>query len=249
MRLLIPFIGLIAIWFLSGVRILMEYQRGIVFRFGRIVTTRTAGLRWIIPFIDRMVKVDLRIIALDVPSQDVITRDNVSLKVNAVVYFRVVQPESAIIQVQNYLFATSQLSQTTLRSVMGEYELDHILSERERINKTLQTILDRHTDPWGIKVSAVEVKHVDLPEEMKRAMARQAEAERERRAKVIHAEGEFQAAQRLADASDIIGAHPPSLHLRFLQALTEISAEQNSTIIFPMPIDLFDVFLKRGKVV
>src|SRR3990167_8462260 len=153
MRLLIPFIGLIAIWFLSGVRILMEYQRGIVFRFGRIVTTRTAGLRWIIPFIDRMVKVDLRIIALDVPSQDVITRDNVSLKVNAVVYFRVVQPESAIIQVQNYLFATSQLSQTTLRSVMGEYELDHILSERERINKTLQTILDRHTDPWGIKVS------------------------------------------------------------------------------------------------
>lgn len=247
MKFLLPFVGIIVLWFLSGVRVIMEYQRGVVFRFGRLVTTRTAGLRWIVPLIDRMVKVDLRTVAMDVPSQDVITRDNVSLKVNAVIYFRVIEPDNAVVQVQNYLFATSQLAQTTLRSVMGEYELDQVLAEREQINKRLQTILDRQTDAWGIKVTAVEVKHVDLPEEMKRAMARQAEAERERRAKVIHAEGEFQAAQRLADASDIIGAHPPSLHLRFLQALTEISAEQNSTIIFPMPIDLFEIFIQKQR--
>lgn len=241
------FIVILFIWFLSGVRIIMEYQRGVVFRFGRLMKTKTAGLRWIIPMIDRMKKVDLRTVTMDVPPQDVITRDNVSLKVNAVIYFRVLEPEKAIVQVEHYLFATSQLAQTTLRSVMGEHELDQVLSEREKLNKMLQEILDRNTDVWGIKVSAVEVKHVDLPEEMKRAMAKQAEAERERRAKVIHAEGEFQAAKRLGDASDIIGAHPPALHLRFLQALTEVAAEKNSTTIFPVPIDLLTAFVNKVK--
>lgn len=241
------FIVILLIWFLSGVRVIMEYQRGVVFRFGRLMKTKTAGLRWIIPMIDRMKKVDLRTVTMDVPPQDVITRDNVSLKVNAVIYFRVLEPEKAIVQVEHYLFATSQLAQTTLRSVLGEHELDQVLSEREKLNKMLQEILDRNTDVWGIKVSAVEVKHVDLPEEMKRAMAKQAEAERERRAKVIHAEGEFQAAKRLGDASDIIGAHPPALHLRFLQALTEVAAEKNSTTIFPVPIDLLTAFVNKAK--
>lgn len=241
------FVIILFIWFLSGVRIIMEYQRGVVFRFGRLIKTKTAGLRWIIPMIDRMKKVDLRTVTMDVPPQDVITRDNVSLKVNAVIYFRVLEPEKAIVQVEHYLFATSQLAQTTLRSVLGEHELDQVLSEREKLNKMLQEILDRNTDVWGIKVSAVEVKHVDLPEEMKRAMAKQAEAERERRAKVIHAEGEFQAAKRLGDASDIIGAHPPALHLRFLQALTEVATEKNSTTIFPVPIDLLSAFVQKGK--
>ena len=239
------FFAVLFLWFVSGVRVVMEYQRGIVFRFGRLVKTKTAGLRWIIPFIDKMWKVDLRLVAMDVPSQDVITKDNVSLKVNAVLYFRVLNPEKAVIQVEQYLYATSQLAQTTLRSVLGEHELDQLLSEREQINKTLQEILDRQTDAWGIKVSSVEVKHIDLPEEMKRAMARQAEAERERRAKIIHAEGEFQAAKRLGDASDIINVHPPALHLRFLQALTEVASENNSTTIFPVPIDLLEAFAKK----
>lgn len=242
---LFVFLVLFFIWFLSGVRVIMEYQRGVVFRLGRLVKTKHAGLRWIIPFIDRMFKIDLRLVTMDVPSQDVITLDNVSLKVNAVVYFRVIEPENAIVQVENYFFATSQLAQTTLRSVLGQHELDHLLSEREKINKNLQEILDRQTDAWGIKVTSVEVKHVDLPEEMKRAMAKQAEAERERRAKVIHAEGEFQASKRLGDASDIIAAHPPALHLRYLQALTEVAAEKNSTTLFPVPIDLLQAFATR----
>lgn len=241
------FLIVIFLWFVSGIRIIMEYQRGVVFRFGRLSATKKAGLRWIIPMIDRMRKIDLRTVTMDVPPQDVITKDNVSLKINAVIYFRVLDPEKAIIQVEHYLFATSQLAQTTLRSIAGEHELDQILSEREEINKKLQGILDRQTDAWGIKVSSVEVKHVDLPEEMKRAMAKQAEAERERRAKVIHAEGEFQASKRLGDASDVIGAHPPALHLRFLQALTEIATENNSTTIFPVPIDLLNEFVKKAK--
>lgn len=243
----IIFMVIIFLWFLMGIRIVMEYQRGVLFRLGRLVGTRSSGLKWIIPVVDRMTKIDLRTVTMDVPPQDVITRDNVSLKVNAVIYFRAMEPEKAVIQVENYLFATSQLAQTTLRSVLGEYELDSLLSEREKINKTLQGILDRHTDAWGIKVSAVEVKHVDLPEEMKRAMARQAEAERERRAKVIHAEGEFQAAKRLGDASDIIRVHPPALHLRFLQALNEIAGDRNSTTILPIPIEFLEAFRLREK--
>lgn len=245
MPLLIPII-IIFVWFLSGIRIIMEYQRGVVFRFGRLVASKKAGLRWIIPLVDRMRKVDLRIVAMDVPPQDVITYDNVSLKVNAVIYFRVMDPDKAIVQVEDYLFATSQLAQTTLRSVLGQNELDHLLAERDKINKNLQEILDRQTDAWGIKVASVEVKHVDLPEEMKRAIARQAEAERERRAKVIHAEGEFQAAKRLGDASDIINSHPPALHLRYLQALTEVATEKNSTTIFPVPVDLLTAFAKKA---
>jgi len=244
---LLIFIGLIFIWLFSGIRIVMEYQRGVVFRFGRLVKTKNAGLRWIIPFIDKMFKVSLRLVTMDVPTQDVITHDNVSLRVNAVIYFRVLEPEKAIIQVEDFLFATSQLAQTTLRSVLGQHELDQLLSEREKINKTLQEILDRQTDAWGIKVTAVEVKHVDLPEEMKRAMAKQAEAERERRAKVIHAEGEFQASKRLGDASDIINAHPPALHLRYLQALTEVATEKNSTTLFPVPIDIISAFMNHTK--
>lgn len=241
------FIVIIFVWFISGIRIIMEYQRGVIFRFGRLVKTKQAGLRWIIPMVDRMRKIDLRTVAMDVPPQDVITHDNVSLKVNAVIYFRVIDPERAVVQVEHYLFATSQLAQTTLRSAMGEHDLDQILAEREKINKKLQEILDRQTDVWGIKISAVEVKHVDLPEEMKRAMAKQAEAERERRAKVIHAEGEYQAAEKLGAASDIIGQHPPALNLRFLQALTEVAAEKNSTIIFPVPIDLLEAFVNKIK--
>ncbi len=233
------------IWFLSGIRIIMEYQRGVIFRFGRLMASKPAGLRWIIPLIDRMKKIDLRTITMDVPSQDVITRDNVSLKVNAVVYFRVIEPEKAVTQVEHYLFATSQLAQTTLRSVLGQHELDDLLSERDKINKQLQGILDLHTDAWGVKVSSVEVKNVDLSEEMKRAMAKQAEAEREKRAKVIHAEGEFQAAQKLADASTIISKEPAALHLRYLQALVEVAAENNSTTIFPIPIDLMEAFRKK----
>lgn len=233
------------IWFLSGVRIIMEYQRGVVFRFGRLMASKPAGLRWIIPIIDRMRKIDMRTITMDIPPQDVITRDNVSLKVNAVLYFRVIEPEKAVTQVEHYLYATSQLAQTTLRSILGQHELDDILTERDRINKNLQEILDRHTDIWGIKVSSVEVKNVDLSEEMKRAMAKQAEAEREKRAKIIHADGEFQAAQKLADASTIISKEPAALHLRYLQALVEVAAENNSTTIFPVPIDLLEAFKKK----
>lgn len=231
----------------NAVRILREYERGVIFRLGRLVGAKGPGLILLIPIVDRMVKISLRTVVLDVPPQDVITKDNVSLKVNAVVYFRVVQPEKAVVDVENYLFATSQLSQTTLRSILGQSQLDELLSEREKINRELQKIIDHQAEPWGIKVSNVEVKHIDLPVEMQRAMARQAEAERERRAKVIHAEGEFQASQKLADAAKVIGDHPIALQLRFLQTLTEIASEKNSTIVFPVPIDLLTPFLEKNR--
>jgi regulator of protease activity HflC (stomatin/prohibitin superfamily) len=227
---------------LSAVRILKEYERGVIFRLGRLVAAKGPGLILLVPIIDKMEKVSLRVIAFDVPPQDVITKDNVSVKVNAVVYFRVFDPNKAIVEVEDFLYATSQLAQTTLRSVVGEAELDELLAERERINDRIQGILDEHTDPWGIKVSMVEVKHVDLPQEMQRAMARQAEAERERRAKVIVAEGEFQAAERISEAAAIIGRHPEALQLRYLQTLVEIAAENNSTTLFPIPIDFLDAF-------
>jgi regulator of protease activity HflC (stomatin/prohibitin superfamily) len=228
----------------SAIRILREYERGVIFRLGRLVGAKGPGLIILIPIVDRMVRVDLRTIAHDVPPQDVITKDNVSLKVNAVVYFRVMDPNNAVVEVEDYYFATSQLAQTTLRSILGQSELDDILIHREKINKSLQLILDQATDPWGIKVSMVEVKHVDLPIEMQRAMARQAEAERERRAKVINAEGEFQAAERLTQAATIIQAAPAALQLRFLQTLKEVAAENNSTTLFPVPIDLFRPFIE-----
>jgi len=236
---------LLVIILVNALRILREYERGVVFRLGRFVGTRGPGLIILVPFIEKMVKVGLRTIAMDVQPQDVITRDNVSVRVNAVLYFRVMEPERAIIEVEDYLFATSQLAQTTLRSVVGQAELDELLSERDKLNARVQTILDEATDPWGIKVSTVEMKDVDLPLEMKRAMAKQAEAERERRAKVIHAEGEFQASQRLSDAAAIIEDHPTALQLRYLQALTEIAAENNSTTLFPLPVDLITPFLKH----
>ncbi len=231
----------------SAIRVLREYERAVVFRLGRYVGQRGPGLFLLIPIIDRMVKVSLRTVVLDVPPQDVITKDNVSVKVNAVVYFRVFQPDKAILEVENFLYATSQISQTTLRSIVGSAEMDDLLAERDKINRALQEVIDRQTDPWGIKVSSVEVKDVDLPTEMKRAMARQAEAERERRAKVINAEGEFQAAQRLADAAGIIGDHPMALQLRYLQTLVEVATERNSTTIFPIPIDLLTPFLKAAE--
>ncbi len=227
----------------SAVRVLNEYERGVIFRLGRVLGAKGPGLIILIPVVDKMVKVSLRLIAMDVDPQDVITRDNVSVKVNAVIYFRVMDPVNSIIEVEDYMYATSQLAQTTLRSVCGQAELDELLSEREQINSQLQEILDAHTDPWGIKVSTVEVKHIDLPTEMQRAMAKQAEAERERRAKVINAEGEFQAADKLAQAATIIGDHPMALQLRYLQTLREISSENNSTTLFPIPIDLFKPFL------
>ena len=231
---------------ISAIKILREYERGVIFRLGRLVGARGPGIFLIIPFVDRMVKVTLRTVAMDVPPQDVITRDNVSVKVNAVLYFRVMDPSKAIVEVEDYLFATSQLAQTTLRSVLGEAELDDLLSARDKINKELQRIIDLHTDPWGVKVSLVEVKHVDLPPEMQRAMAKQAEAERERRAKVIHAQGEFQASRKLADAAKIISAHPMAMQLRFLQTLTDVAAENNSTTLFPIPIDLIKPFLEAS---
>ena len=243
------FIIVIAIFFLaSAIKILNEYERGIIFRLGRVLgRPKGPGLIILIPIVDKMVKVSLRTVVLDVPPQDVITRDNVSIKVNAVVYFRVIDPLKAIIDVENFLYATSQLSQTTLRSVLGQAELDELLSRREKINERLQEILDTHAEPWGIKVSNVEVKNVDLPQEMQRAIAKQAEAERERRAKVISAEGEYQAATRLADASDILSRNPMSLQLRYLQTLIEISTEKNSTILFPIPIDLIKAFTDKLK--
>ncbi len=243
-----PIVLIILVLFVlsNSLRVLREYERAVVFRLGRFVGTRGPGLIILVPFIERMVKVSLRTVTMDVPPQDVITRDNVSVRVNAVVYFRVVDPEKSIIEIENALFATSQLSQTTLRSVVGQAELDELLSQREKLNLALQTILDEATDPWGIKVSVVEMKDVDLPMEMKRAMAKQAEAERERRAKVIHADGEFQAATRLSEAAAIIEEHPSAMQLRYLQALTEIAAENNSTTIFPLPIDLIKPFL-MGK--
>ncbi len=236
---------LIVMFFVSAIRILKEYERGVVFRLGRVIATKGPGLIILIPFVDKMVKVSLRLVAMDVPSQDVITKDNVSIKVNAVVYFRVVDPTNATVEVENYLFATSQLAQTTLRSVCGQVEMDDLLSARDKINLQLQSILDKHTDPWGIKVTNVEVKHIDLPEEMQRSMARQAEAERERRAKVINAEGEYQAATRLADAAQIIEKYPEALQLRYLQTIREISSESNSTTFFPIPIDLLSPFIKK----
>ncbi|MBW1730550.1 MAG: slipin family protein [Deltaproteobacteria bacterium] len=236
---------LIVMFLASAIKILREYERGVIFRLGRVIKTKGPGVIILIPVIDRMVKVSLRLVTMDVPSQDVITRDNVSVKVNAVVYFRVMDPTKAVVEVENYLFATSQLAQTTLRSVCGQVELDELLSEREKINTQLQTILDHHTDPWGIKVTTVEVKHIDLPQEMQRAMARQAEAERERRAKVINAEGEYQAANRLAEAASIIEKYPEALQLRYLQTLREISSESNSTTFFPIPIEMFKPFMKK----
>ncbi len=229
----------------NAVRILREYERGVVFRLGRLIGVKGPGLIILIPLIDKMIKVSLRTVVMDVPPQDIITKDNVSLKVNAVVYFRVVQPDKAIVEVENYLFATSQLSQTTLRSVIGQSELDDLLAEREKINLQLQKIIDNQTEPWGIKVSNVEVKHIDLPQEMQRAMAKQAEAERERRSKVIAAEGEFQASQRLSDAAKILAEQPSALTLRYLQTLAEIATEKNSTILFPIPIDLLKPFLEK----
>jgi regulator of protease activity HflC (stomatin/prohibitin superfamily) len=240
------FVGLIVIW--AGVRVLKEYERGVVFRLGRFsVPVRGPGLRFIIPFVDQLYKISLREIVMDVPPQDVITRDNVSVKVNAVLYFRVVHPEDALIKVENYLYGTSQLAQTTLRSICGQAELDTLLADRERINRELQEELDRGTDPWGVKVRAVEIKHIDLPPDMQRAMARQAEAERERRAKVIHADGEYQAAERLREASEIMARSPFTLQLRYLQTLSEIAGEQNSTILFPLPMDLVEPILRLRR--
>jgi regulator of protease activity HflC (stomatin/prohibitin superfamily) len=230
---------LVVLFLSSAIRILNEYERGVIFRLGRVIKAKGPGLIILIPVVDKIVKVSLRLVAMDVDPQDVITRDNVSVKVNAVIYFRVVDPVKAVIEVENYQYAMSQLAQTTLRSVCGQAELDELLSAREKINNELQEILDTHTDPWGIKVATVELKHIDLPQEMQRAMAKQAEAERERRAKVINAEGEFQAATRLADAAEIIREHPMALQLRYLQTMREMSAEKNTTTIFPFPMDLF----------
>ncbi|MCH9028570.1 MAG: slipin family protein [Bacteroidetes bacterium] len=227
----------------SAIRILREYERGVIFRLGRLIGAKGPGLILLIPVVDRMVRVSLRTIVMDVPPQDVITKDNVSLKVNAVVYFRVIQAEKAIVEVEKFLDATSQLSQTTLRSVLGQSQLDELLAERDKINRELQTIIDHQTEPWGIKVSNVEVKHVDLPPEMQRAMAKQAEAERERRAKIIHAEGEFQASKKLRQAADVISGNPTALQLRYLQTLTEVASEKNSTTIFPVPIDMLKPFI------
>jgi regulator of protease activity HflC (stomatin/prohibitin superfamily) len=231
----------------NAVKILREYERGVVFRLGRLIRAKGPGLILLIPIVDRMVRVSLRTIVLDVPPQDIITQDNVSIKVNAVVYFRVIDPQKAIVQVENFLAATSQISQTTLRSVLGQSELDDLLSQRDKINHKLQQIIDANTEPWGVKVTNVEVKQIDLPQEMQRAMAKQAEAERERRSKVIAAEGEFQASQRLADAAKILSEEPSALTLRYLQTLREIATEKNSTTIFPVPIDLLKPFLKMGK--
>jgi len=243
--ILVVVVVILAIFFFKWINILNEYERAVVFRLGRLIErAKGPGLVLIFWPIDTMVKVSLRTIVHDVPAQDIITRDNVSVKVNAVVYFRVVDPAKAVVEVENYLYATSQLAQTTLRSVLGQAELDELLSERDKLNDQLQEIIDSQTDPWGIKVSMVEVKHVDLPNEMQRAMARQAEAEREKRAKIIHAEGEFQASKQLAEAAEVIARNPVTLQLRYLQTVNEISSEQNSTIFFPVPIEMFNAFQK-----
>lgn len=243
------FLGIIVVvfflWLLSCIKILREYERGVIFRLGRLLgKPKGPGLIFVFQPIDRIVRISTRLVAMDVPPQDIITRDNVSVKVNAVIYFRVIAPNQAIVEVENYLYATSQLAQTTLRSVLGQHELDDLLSNREKINHDLQDILDNQTDPWGIKVSNVEIKHVDLPAEMQRAMARQAEAERERRAKVIAAEGEYQASQKLQMAAAVISSEPMALQMRYLQTLSEIATENNSTTVFPIPIDLFKLFIK-----
>ncbi len=242
----IPVLFLV-LFILSGLKVFNEYERGVVFRLGRLQTRAFGpGITYIFPMIDRFVRVSLRTVVLDVPPQDIITRDNVSVKVNAVVYFRVMDPNRAVVEVENYHYATSQLAQTTLRSVLGQAELDDLLSQRERLNVELQTILDKHTDPWGIKVSAVEVKQVDLPVEMQRAMAKQAEAEREKRAKIVHADGEFQASEMLSKAAKVIQQNPVTIQLRYLQTLTEIATEKNSTIIFPVPVEFLQAFLSKG---
>lgn len=241
--MVIIFVALIILG--NAVRVLKEYERGVVFRLGRLIGAKGPGLILLIPIVDKLQRVDLRTVTFDVPSQDVITRDNISVKVNAVVYFRVVDANMAIVNVANYMMATSQIAQTTLRSILGQFELDDLLANREQINQQLQKIIDGQTEPWGVKVSVVEVKNVDLPVEMQRAIARQAEAERERRAKVIHAEGELQASHKLSEAAEIIGRYPSTLQLRYLQTLTEIAAENNSTVVFPVPIDLISAFVKR----
>jgi regulator of protease activity HflC (stomatin/prohibitin superfamily) len=244
----LPLIIIMVVLFLANaIRILNEYERGVIFRLGRVIKAKGPGLIILIPLIDRMQKVSLRLVAQDVPSQDVITRDNVSVKVSAVIYFRVTDPVKAIVSVENFLYATSQLSQTTLRSVCGQAEMDDLLAERDKINAHIQEILDRHTEPWGIKVTVVELKQIDLPIEMQRAMAKQAEAERERRAKVIAAEGEFQASARLAQAAEILQAQPAAMQLRYLQTLREIATENNSTTLFPIPIDLFKPFIQIAE--
>ncbi len=241
-------VSLVVLYLLNAIKVLREYERGVIFRLGRVLAKpKGPGLIFVFPPIDRIVRVSLRIVVMDIPPQDVITKDNVSVKVNAVVYFRVMEPQKAVLEVQDYLFATSQLAQTTLRSVLGVVELDGLLSEREKLNVKLQEIIDKHTDPWGIKVQLVEMKHVDLPENMVRAIARQAEAERERRAKVIHAEGEFQASDKLRQAADIISGNPQALQLRFLGTLAEIATEKNSTIVFPLPIDMLKAFTMGKK--
>jgi regulator of protease activity HflC (stomatin/prohibitin superfamily) len=242
------FIIFFVVYFLSSaIKILKEYERGVVFRLGRVIPVKGPGLVLIWPFIDKLVKVSLRIVTMDVPSQDIITRDNITVKVNAVVYFRVMDPTKAITAIEDFFFATSQIAQTTLRSILGQSQLDDLLTNREQLNAELQKVIDFQTEPWGIKVTTVEVKNVDLPEEMQRAIAKQAEAERERRAKIIHAEGEFQASQKLADAATIIATAPTAMQLRFLQTLTEIATEKNSTIIFPVPIDLITLFLEKKE--
>jgi regulator of protease activity HflC (stomatin/prohibitin superfamily) len=245
--LLIP-VGIVVLWLFASIKILNEYERAVVFRLGKLLDRpKGPGITIVAWPIDRMVRVSLRTIVMDVPPQDVITRDNVSVKVNAVVYFRVMDPRRAIVEVESYHYATSQLAQTTLRSVLGQVELDDLLSERERLNQQLQQILDQHTDPWGIKVSSVEVKHVDLPPDMQRAMAKQAEAEREKRAKIIHAAGELEASEKLAQAATVIGREPVTITLRYLQTLTEIASEKNSTIIFPLPIELLEMLkIRKG---
>ena len=237
---------LCAIFIPAAVKILREYERGVIFRFGRLVGAKGPGLFIIIPFVDRMIKVDLRVITMDVPHQEVITKDNVTVRVNAVIYFRVIDPESAVVKVLDFIRATSQISQTTLRNVLGQSELDELLTQRERLNQMLQKIIDEHTDPWGVKVTTVEIKEVELAEQMKRMMAAQAEAERERRAKIIHAEGELQASEKLAQAGEIISKNPTTLQLRYLSTLTEIASERNSTIIFPLPINIFEAFMRLG---
>jgi regulator of protease activity HflC (stomatin/prohibitin superfamily) len=231
----------------ASVKIVYQYESGVVFRFGRLVKTKTPGIRFIVPFIDRMRKIDTRVITMDVPSQEAMTRDNVTVKVNAVVYFRVMHPEAAVIEVYDYRLATYQIAQTTLRSVLGQSELDELLAQREKLNQTLQRIIDEQTEPWGIKVSVVEVKDVELPSSMQRAMAAQAEAERERRAKIIHAEGEFQAAEKLAEAGKVIAVEPTTLQLRYLQTLTEIATEKTNTLVFPLPLDLISAFLGNRR--
>ena len=231
----------------QAIRVLREYERGVIFRLGRLVGAKGPGLIILIPIIDKMVKVSLRTVAMDIPSQDIISRDNVSLKVNAVLYFRVIDPQKAIVEIEDYLYATSQIAQTTLRSVLGQSEMDELLASRDKLNQLLQQIIDQHTDPWGVKVSAVEVKVVDLPPEMQRAMAKQAEAEREKRAKIIHAEGELMASVKLAQAAKIIASEPQTLQLRYLQTLSEIATEKNSTIVFPVPIDLIMPFLDMAR--